>query len=109
MFYIILQYYSSNEDFYVGQLAYVATKVMASSNCHSHPYHFPAPTWYDGLWSGVVWYGVGSRGAVCLDRKVYDSATLPDLMDRNLAPMGRRMLVSQLGQVRAYACGSGLI
>lgn len=31
--------------------------------------------------------------------KVYDNADLPDLIERNLSPMGMRMLVAQLGQV----------
>ena len=49
----------------------------------------------------MVWLDVASCGFVFLpkNRKMYDSAALPDLMERNLAPMGRRMLVAQLGQV----------
>lgn len=36
---------------------------------------------------------------VILHAKVYDNATLSDVIERNVTPMGRRVLVSQLGQV----------
>ncbi|CAM9287598.1 unnamed protein product, partial [Pylaiella littoralis] len=37
--------------------------------------------------------------------QIYDNAGLPDLIERNLSPMGRRLLVAQLGQ--AYPAFTG--
>lgn len=45
--------------------------------------------------------------AVHLCPKMYDNVALPEAIERSLTPMGRRLLVAQLGQVWARA-GEGM-